>query len=340
MKISCFASIVSEKINGSSLSSRNYISTENMIPNCGGIVDSSSIPDGKVTRFLTNDILLSNIRPYFKKVWFASFDGGCSNDVICIRTSANRCLPKYLYYALCTDHFIDTFSASSKGTKMPRGDKNALLDYSIPDISIERQQHIVDILGTLDEKIENNTKKKDSLLQLYSIEYKKLIANLPKSNALFSIASVESGKRPIVKNDTKDNTYTIPIIGASSIMGFTSNYLYDEPILVIGRVGTHGIVQPIFYRSWPSDNTLVIKSPYYSFAFQVLSNIDYQSINKGSTQPLITQTDIKNTRIALPDEESLLRFETTYQMSVLNEIDIENQKINELKQLYLKKFFG
>ena len=146
MKISCFASIVSEKINGSSLSSRNYISTENMIPNCGGIVDSSSIPDGKVTRFLTNDILLSNIRPYFKKVWFASFDGGCSNDVICIRTSANRCLPKYLYYALCTDHFIDTFSASSKGTKMPRGDKNALLDYSIPDISIERQQHIVDIV--------------------------------------------------------------------------------------------------------------------------------------------------------------------------------------------------
>lgn len=192
----------------------------------------------------------------------------------------------------------------------------------------------------MDEKIENNTKKKDSLLQLYSVEYKKLIANLPKSNALFSIASVESGKRPIVKNDTKDNTYTIPIIGASSIMGFTSNYLYDEPILVIGRVGTHGIVQPIFYRSWPSDNTLVIKSPYYSFAFQVLSNIDYQAINKGSTQPLITQTDIKNTRIALPDKESLLRFETTYQMSVLNEIDKENQKINELKQLYLKKFFG
>lgn len=145
MVIKDIASIVKDKVEGCSLTANNYISTENMLNNCGGVVESTSIPDGKVTRFAVNDILLSNIRPYFKKVWFATFSGGCSNDVICIRTKQVSCLPKYVYYALSTDPFIDTFSASSKGTKMPRGDKNALLDYTIPDYTIEQQQHIVDI---------------------------------------------------------------------------------------------------------------------------------------------------------------------------------------------------
>lgn len=144
MKICDVAKIINSKIEGTILDNSNYISTENMIVNCGGIVDSSSVPTTKVTRFLTNDILISNIRPYFKKIWFSVFDGGCSNDVICLRTTNEKCLPRYLYYALCTDKFIVNFSASSKGTKMPRGDKNALLSYEILDRSVFDQQHIVD----------------------------------------------------------------------------------------------------------------------------------------------------------------------------------------------------
>ena len=145
MKISNVASIVNTKIDASILTAHTYISTECMLPNCGGIENSSSIPNGKVTSFDKNDILLSNIRPYFKKLWFSTHSGGCSNDVICLRITNGECLPKYLYYALCTDEFIDSFSASSKGTKMPRGDKNALLAYEIPDRNIEDQLHIVDI---------------------------------------------------------------------------------------------------------------------------------------------------------------------------------------------------
>ena len=145
MKISNVASIVNTKIDASILTAHTYISTECMLPNCGGIENSSSTPNGKVTSFDKNDILLSNIRPYFKKLWFSTRSGGCSNDVICLRIKNGECLPKYLYYALCTDEFIDTFSASSKGTKMPRGDKNALLTYEIPDRNIEDQLHIVDI---------------------------------------------------------------------------------------------------------------------------------------------------------------------------------------------------
>ena len=131
MKIYDIAKIINNKIEGMTLNNSNYVSTENMSGNCGGVVDSSSVPTTKVTQFTQGDILLSNIRPYFKKVWFSVFDGGCSNDVICIRTTSDSCLTKYLYYALCTDKFIDTFSASSKGTKMPRGDKDHIIRYPL-----------------------------------------------------------------------------------------------------------------------------------------------------------------------------------------------------------------
>ena len=144
MQISDISKIITNKVNGCELSNENYISTENMLPNCGGVTTASSVPTTKVTSFLDGDGLLSNIRPYFKKVWFARFDGGCSNDVICLRADKEQCLPQYLYYVLSTDKFIDSFSASSKGTKMPRGDKNALLSYDFPERSIEEQLYIVD----------------------------------------------------------------------------------------------------------------------------------------------------------------------------------------------------
>ena len=149
MKISSIAKIINAKIDGSLLNPQTYVSTENMLLNCGGIVGASSVPSTKVTSFKIGDTLLSNIRPYFKKVWHARFNGGCSNDVICIRAEGIKCLPKFLYYALSTDKFIDTFSASSKGTKMPRGDKNALLDYEIPNKTIDEQQHIVDSMENI-----------------------------------------------------------------------------------------------------------------------------------------------------------------------------------------------
>ena len=160
------------------------------------------------------------------------------------------------------------------------------------------------------------------------------------NSKLSEIATVESGKRPMIKQVDTNKEFNIPIIGASSIMGYTNDYLYNEPIIVIGRVGTHGVVQAISEKSWPSDNTLVIRTDYYSFVYNILSNIDYASINKGSTQPLITQTDIKNTPIVIPTKEDLLRFEKITSMTTLNFYKNEIAKLELLKQLYLKKFFG
>ena len=104
-----------------------------------------------------------------------------------------------------------------------------------------------------------------------------------------TIITITSGKRPSVKDNLKTKEMNIPLIGASSIMGYTNQYLFKEKILITGRVGTHGIIQRFDSKCWPSDNTLIIKSKWYEYVYQILKTINYTKLNRGSTQPLITQ---------------------------------------------------
>lgn len=136
-----------------------YISTENMIQNKGGITIAETLPLIKSTsKYEEGDILLSNIRPYFKKIWLANREGGCSNDVLVIK-SKDGFDNKFLYYVLSDDNFFNYDTITSKGTKMPRGTPNAIMKYLVPKISLIKQQKIADILSAYDELIENNNRQ-------------------------------------------------------------------------------------------------------------------------------------------------------------------------------------
>lgn len=158
------SSFVTQKIEISEVNEENYISTENMLPNKGGISVASTLPDANSVReYLDEDILISNIRPYFKKIWFSNKCGGCSNDVLVLRTDSNY-NSKFLYYVLSSDDFFNYVMASAKGTKMPRGDKKAIENYKVPDFSLEDQEKIVTILSKIDDKIEVNKQLNQNLL--------------------------------------------------------------------------------------------------------------------------------------------------------------------------------
>ena len=144
-KIRDISILVNKKIDSKQLDFNTYVSTENMLPNFGGITSASSVPSANVTHFNEGDTLLSNIRPYFRKIWFATFNGGCSNDVIVLRPNKDV-LNRYLFYLLNNEDFIRYYVASCKGTKMPRGNKDALLDWKTNVPSIIEQQHIVNTI--------------------------------------------------------------------------------------------------------------------------------------------------------------------------------------------------
>lgn len=158
MELQDICSYVKTKVETSNYSIEDYISTENMLPEKGGITVASSFPSGKVTEFQENDILISNIRPYFKKIWKADRRGCCSNDVLCIRAN-NNVDAEFLYYLLSQDLFFAYVMSGANGSKMPRGDKQQIMNWEI-EIPSEKedQRRIASILSSLDRKIELNNK--------------------------------------------------------------------------------------------------------------------------------------------------------------------------------------
>jgi len=126
---------------------------------------------------------------------------------------------------------------------------------------------------------------------------------------LVDIASISSGKRPPTKSDEKDGENFIPVWGGNGIKWFTNQYLFNNKYIITGRVGTLGTVYKVDGLSWPSDNALVI-NPHnkdcFEFIYQHLSNTDIESLNSGSTQPLVTQTALGNVDVLLPNGVDIL----------------------------------
>lgn len=158
------------------IESKTYITTDNMLKNKLGIVSFEGEANiSSITEYKKEDILISNIRPYLKKIWFADKDGGCSKDVLVLRSAdTNRYLPKYIFYMLRRDVFFEYVMEGKKGIKMPRGNKEDIMKYKIPMPCIDEQKRIVAQIEVLELEItkartltENAASEKQAILDKY-----------------------------------------------------------------------------------------------------------------------------------------------------------------------------
>lgn len=154
-----------------------------------------------------------------------------------------------------------------------------------------------------------------------------------KVKKISDAARVSTGKRPAQKVDFQDKENQIPVWGGNGIKWYTNTSLTEKPFIITGRVGTLGTVYKIFEKVWVSDNALTLtpKADCFDYLYNVLLKSDLQSLNSGSTQPLITQTAINNIKIVLPTEDVLRCFQ--------NIVDSLNKKAssNEKEIDYLTK---
>jgi len=135
------------RISTDKLDKENYIGVENLLQNKLGKTSSNYVPtEGSFIEYLPNDILIGNIRPYLRKIWLADKTGGTNGDVLVIRLTDKNIIPRYLYHILANEHFFEYNVKYSKGAKMPRGDKTAILQYEFDVPPLEEQQRIVSIL--------------------------------------------------------------------------------------------------------------------------------------------------------------------------------------------------
>ena len=212
-KLDTLCAYAKSKVAVDTLTVKNYVSTENMIPDKCGITDASSLPSVQYTQqYLRDDVLVSNIRPYFKKIWKAEYDGGCSNDVLVFRAKDN-CDPTFLFYLLADDNFFNYATATAKGTKMPRGDKSAIMQYDVPAFDIDTQQKIGALLWSIDQKIRLNNQINENLQQQAQTIFTNMFETedvvLWKSGTLSDIAEITMGQSPSGNSYNEDGQGTV-----------------------------------------------------------------------------------------------------------------------------------
>ena len=141
-----------------------------------------------------------------------------------------------------------------------------------------------------------------------------VLGKIPKDwrvMTLSDIAGVTSGKRPTDRHDIQTADFPVPVYGGGGVMAYTESALFTSPIVLTGRVGTLGLVFRICEPAWPSDNTLVTipnRPDDLEFLFILMLRLDLHALNRGSTQPLLTQTDLGNQTILVPNSAVLDAF--------------------------------
>ena len=329
-------SYVTEKISVNDVELADYVSTENLIADKGGLSLASNLPQiGRVTRFQTGDVLVSNIRPYFKKIWHADREGGASNDVLVFRPSNDNLVHKYLYYVLKNDKFFDFSVASSGGSKMPRGDKAQIMKYPVYLPNLETQKKIADILGAIDEKIELNRQMNETLEQMGQALFRHYFTGNRESETwedgtVSDIVKIYSGyafKRTDFDSDGAFGLVTIKNVQDGSFLPECSDYLSVVPVkapdyaylqtgdVLLSLTGNVGRVC-IAYGENLLLNQRVAKlagsNGQNSFAYFMFRQDEFKqrliSMSRGTAQLNLSPIETKNIKMKLPPVSILEKF--------------------------------
>lgn len=350
------------KIDVAALDENTYISTENMLPNKGGITKASSLPAVAQTQsFSAGDVLVSNIRPYFKKIWFAEYDGGCSNDVLVFRAKEGIS-KRFLYYVLADNTFFNYSMATSKGTKMPRGDKTAIMEYEVPMFTYKEQDKIAGILEALDRKIQLNTDINKNLFQQAQVLYKdRFIEMTPfagimpmdwHSGMASEIIELHDSKRiPLSGRERADLAKIYPYYGATSIMDYVDRYLFDGIYLLLGEDGSvidnkgFPILQYVDGKFWVNNHAHIITGKN-GFSVELLyllfSLTSVQSIVTGAVQPKISQTNLNKVPVIIPSKQQLEAFDSIIQpiFAQIRNLRSENNQLATTRDTLLPKLMS
>lgn len=296
-------------------------------------------------KFRNGDTLLARITPCLENGKTAFVDilsedevGFGSTEYIVLRAIPQKMVPEFVFYFVISDWFRKRAIAlmtGSSGRQRIQTDKLMNLEVTMPDL--ETQKKIIKILSVIDQKIELNRKQNQNLNDIIKTLFKKTLNGISDTVKLGEISKVFSGKRP----DSLSEKDKYEVVGARNVMGYTNAYNQEAETIITGRVGTLGIIKRYPRKTWASDNTLVIDTEYKNCIECFLSGINFDLYNRGSTQPLITQMDLKN--LIIPFEKE--RFLTAEQkMTPLrNKIfsnELKNEQLALLRDTLLPKLLS
>lgn len=279
-----------------------------------GVGDSDSVTSQKFC-FKPNDVLFGKLRPYFRKVVKPDFAGVCSTDIWVVRAREEND-QNFIFYFFANQEFVDTANSGDSGTRMPRADWNFLKDLCWQFPPLPEQRGIAAVLSSLDAKIDLLHRQNKTLESLASALWRKTFIEEArpnwKSGRVSDISSIITGKGLKRSEFVENGAY--PVIGANGEIGRTNKFLCEDTVILTGRVGTLGKLVISEDKVWISDNVLIIKptdNRYFHYVYFLLKEIEFENMNVGSTQPLVTQTDLKNIECGLPEDAIFTQYHIT-----------------------------
>ena len=305
------------RIDCKTINEDNYVGVENLLQNKAGKTKATSVPTtGMVIAYQKNDILIGNIRPYLRKVWLADCEGGTNGDVLTVQIEdTEKVLPQFLYYVLSSEKFFLYDIQNSKGAKMPRGSKDAVMKFEVPLPHLDVQREIVRMLDSYTESVVELQRQLTAELTARKTQYayyrdKLLQYKMPtKEYEVGEICEVSAGGDVPKEHFSKEKSeqYKVPVIsngcGINAFYGYTDAARVDKPAVTVAARGTIGYAE---YRDYPyfpiirlitliprDDKQLNAKYLYYS-----LEGRHYKVPTSGI--PQLTVPVIKKEKVSIP----------------------------------------
>ena len=337
------------RVNSSELNKDNYVSTENMLQDYQGIVKAKSVPkDVNVVSFSCGDILISNIRPYLKKVWKATFNGGCSSDVFVLKANDNI-ESDYLHYVIANDKFINFVMSGAKGVKMPRGDKKQMETYSLSLPQIQEQHKIARLLSLLDERIATQNKIIEDLKKLKCAIAERLF-NVTDGDSvpLTEVCTIQKGKQINGEFLSEKGKYYV-MNGGTEPSGYYDKSNAPADTISISEGGNScGYIQYNREAFWSGGHCYTLNNitpnvcKLYLYHYLKSQEGSIMKLRIGTGLPNIQKKDLEKFCILLPSkakQESISTFLTALESKIANEEMLQNyfqeEKLYLLRQMFI-----
>jgi len=336
-----------ERLNSIELSCSNYVTTENMLQDYKGIVSATNLPTNtNVVKFSKGDVLLSNIRPYLKKVWYADRNGGCSTDVFVFK-ALPICDSNFLHHVIANDRFIKFVMGGAKGVKMPRGDKEQMITYKVGLPCIEEQKKIATLLSLLDERISTQNKIIDKLQSLIKGIAQHWIKNITSRSIyvkLGDICQITTGK--LDANAQVDNGIYPFFTCAEHPLKIDSFAFDTEALLISGNGANLGYINYYNGKFNAYQRTYVLdlfseNIQYIKWVLKVLLPKRIAIEKSSSNTPYILLSTLSDLMLPIPSKENqyhIAELMQSLERKLSSQITL-NGSYNILKQYLLRQMF-
>ncbi|WQW81328.1 restriction endonuclease subunit S [Helicobacter pylori] len=323
-----YAILINDTIQSNEIN--HYITTDNMCQNLGGIdtFKNINIPQGKVRSFQKDDILLSNIRLYFRKVYRAKQKGGCSSDVLVFR--AKHIDSATLFAILSSQIFTDYACSGSQGSKMPRGNKTHMMNFKIPTINFT----IAKIFNSIQNKIENNHKINELLHNLAHKVYEYYFKYKPKNVKLEQII-IENPKSSIMVKNAQKNQDKYPFFTSGDNTLSYPKAIIDGRNCFLNTGGNAGIKFYVGKASYSTDTWCIGANEFSDYLYLLLSSIKThinQSFFQGTSLKHLQKNLLKKYPIYMPSAHEIKKFNQII-MPLLTLISINTRTSKKLEQI-------